>query len=250
MRKFGLIGFPLGHSFSKQYFSDKFHRESIRDCTYENCELSDISQLKELILSDDQICGLNVTIPYKTAVIKYLDKIDHEAAQVGAVNVIRISSVDGKKVLKGFNTDTYGFRESLLPYLKNDIRSALVLGTGGSAKAIDYVLDSMGIKVTSVSRYPHQGGITYPQVSEKILSENQLIVNTTPLGMYPETGTLPDLKYQFLNNNHILYDLVYNPEATLFLQAGKERGCTVIEGRMMLSLQAEKSWSIWNNNDL
>jgi len=250
MRKFGLIGFPLGHSFSKQYFADKFSRESISDCSYENYELADISLLKEVILSDDEICGLNVTIPYKTSVIKYIDNLDHEASLIGAVNVIRISSPDGKKMLNGFNTDIYGFRESILPYLRNDIRAALVLGTGGSSKAIDYVLASMGIKVTNVSRHPNQGCIAYGQVNEKVLSENQLIVNTTPLGMYPETGTLPDIKYQFLNSNHILYDLVYNPEDTLFLQAGKERGCTVIGGKMMLNLQAEKSWSIWNNNDL
>jgi shikimate dehydrogenase len=164
--------------------------------------------------------------------------------------VIKISSFEGHKILKGFNTDIFGFRESLHPFLNNDIRAALVLGTGGSSRAIDLVLGNLGIEVTHAARKPQPGCLGYSQISEKVLAHTQLIVNTTPLGMYPETETFPDIKYQYLTEKHILYDLVYNPADTLFLQKGKERGCKVIGGLNMLHLQAEKSWSIWNDNTL
>ena len=251
MRKFGLIGFPLGHSFSKQYFSEKFINESIHACSYNNYELETLDVLREMILNDPEICGLNITIPYKSKVIRYLDRIDNEAAEIGAVNVIKISCREGKTVLKGFNTDIFGFRESLLKHLSGrKIRSAIILGTGGSSKAIVYVLNKLGISIIQISRKSGNGFISYQELTDKILIENELIINTTPLGMFPNINGKPDLSYDCLNEDHILFDLVYNPPLTEFLKKGKERGCELIGGLEMLHLQAEKSWEIWNNPDV
>jgi shikimate dehydrogenase len=250
MRKYGLIGFPLGHSFSKQYFTNKFILEAIQDCEYENYELSDLIMLTTLLKENNNICGLNVTIPYKTEVIKFLDSVDSEALEAGAVNVIKIFSTQDRRFLKGFNTDIYGFRETLVPYLNSSVKSALVFGTGGSSKAVAYVLRKLGLSVTFVSRNAGADSVKYSDINDKIISENRLIVNTTPLGMHPDIHSFPDFNYQWLSNNHILYDLVYNPERTQFLEKGKEQGCTVITGKEMLILQAEKSWSIWNDNSL
>jgi shikimate dehydrogenase len=251
MRKFGLIGFPLGHSFSKQYFTNKFINESIPDCSYENYELERLDIIKDLILNDFEICGLNITIPYKSEVIKYLDDADNEAVEIGAVNVLKISYKDGIPFLKGFNTDIFGFRESLTPHLSGTgIKRAIILGTGGSSKAISYVLKKLGIEIIQVSRGSGAGAISYNELTDKILIENQLIVNTTPLGMFPNIDNKPDLNYNCLNENHILFDLIYNPALTAFLKMGKERGCKLIEGLEMLHLQAEKSWDIWNNPDV
>ncbi|MBA4321455.1 MAG: shikimate dehydrogenase [Odoribacter sp.] len=251
MRKFGLIGFPLGHSFSKQYFTDKFKAESISGCSYENYELTNLSRLKELILNNAEICGLNVTIPFKSEIINYLDQTDNEAAETGAVNVLKISGKGDKLHIKGFNTDIFGFRESLIPNIKGcNINSAIILGTGGSSKAVAAVLKKLGIGIVSVSRRSGAGSISYNELTDKILIENQLIVNTTPLGMFPHIDIYPDLNYNCLTRGHILYDLVYNPGLTAFLKKGKERGCKTIGGLNMLHLQAEKSWEIWNNKDI
>jgi shikimate dehydrogenase len=248
MRKFGLIGFPLGHSFSKQYFTNKFINESIHDCSYDNYELKNLHAIKDLILNDPEICGLNITIPYKSEIIKYLDDADNESVEIGAVNVIKISYKNESPFLKGFNTDIFGFKESLTPYLHGDgIKRAVILGTGGSAKAIDYVLKKLGIEIVHVSRISGEGAISYNELTDKMLIENQLIVNTTPLGMFPNINDKPDLNYNCLNENHILFDLIYNPALTSFLKMGKERGCKLIGGLEMLYLQAEKSWEIWNN---
>jgi shikimate dehydrogenase len=248
MRKFGLIGFPLGHSFSKRYFSEKFKREEISDCQYENYPLTSIDLLEELITSNSDLCGLNITIPYKTAALKYLDLIDEQARAVGAVNVLKIIRDSNKTVLKGFNSDIDGFRNSLFPYIGKKTVNALVLGTGGSAKAVCYVLREFGINITSVDIIKLDGVLTYSEITDNILISNQLIVNATPLGMFPEITTKPDLNYSCLNNDHILFDLVYNPELTSFLKMGKERGCTTISGIKMLYGQAEKSWEIWNDD--
>lgn len=251
MRKFGLIGFPLGHSFSKQYFNDKFISESIHDCSYENYELENLDIVRDLILNDSEICGLNITIPYKSEVIQYLDDTDSEAIEIGAVNVIKVLYKFGQLFLKGFNTDIFGFRESIRPYLKNGrIESAIILGTGGSSKAIGYVLKNLGIKIIQVSRVSGVGAISYNELTDKVLLENQLIVNTTPLGMFPNIDEKPELNYNCLNENHVLFDLVYNPSLTSFLKMGKERGCIIIGGLEMLHLQAEKSWELWNNPDV
>jgi shikimate dehydrogenase len=250
MRKFGLIGYPLGHSFSKKYFSEKFIRENISDCQYENYPLINIDLLVELISNNSDIYGLNVTIPYKSAVIKYLDFIDEQAKSIGAVNVLKFNRNGDKVVSKGFNTDIDGFRNSIFPYLGEKIKNALVLGTGGAAKAVCYVLRKFGINITSVDIIKLEGVLNYSEITDNILINNQLIINTTPLGMFPDIVRKPDLNYGCLNGDHILFDLVYNPELTSFLKAGKEQGCTIISGIKMLYGQAEKTWEIWNNDSL
>jgi shikimate dehydrogenase len=247
MRKFGLIGYPLEHSFSKKYFTEKFSREKIKDCSYENYPLTIIGQLPDLILSEN-IEGLNVTIPYKSAVIKFLDRIDPEADAVGAVNVLRIERSKEKTELVGFNSDIAGIRDTLLPVINYKIRNALVLGTGGSSKAVCFVLKEINVHYTLISREKKYGCLTYSEISPEVFMETQLIVNTTPLGMYPDTGSKPDLKYDQLGNNHILFDLVYNPEITSFLEMGKKKGCTILSGLKMLHSQAERSWEIWNDD--
>ena len=250
MRKFGLIGYPLGHSFSKKYFSDKFINENISDCQYELYPLSSIDLLEDLIFSNSDLCGLNVTIPYKSAVIKFLDSIDEQAQSVGAVNVLKLRRSSGKVEIKGFNSDIDGFRNSINPYLGEKVTNALVLGTGGAAKAVCYVLREFGIKITSVDIIKLEGVLNYPDITDDILTSNQLIVNTTPLGMFPNILTKPDLNYNCLNKEHILFDLVYNPELTAFLKEGKKKGCTTISGIKMLYGQAERSWEIWNDENL
>lgn len=250
MRKFGLIGYPLGHSFSKKYFSEKFIRENISDCQYENYPLTSIDLLDELISNNSDLYGLNVTIPYKSAVIKYLDFIDEQAKTIAAVNVLKLKRSGDKVVLKGFNTDIDGFRNSIYPYLGERVINALVLGTGGGAKAVCYVLRKFGIKITSVDLIKLEGVLTYSEITDNILISNQLIVNTTPLGMFPDMLRKPDLNYNCLNKDHILFDLVYNPELTSFLKAGKEQGCTIISGIKMLYGQAERAWEIWNDYNL
>jgi shikimate dehydrogenase len=250
MRKFGLIGYPLGHSFSKKYFSEKFIRENINDCQYENYPLTKIDLLVEIISDNSDLCGLNVTIPYKSAVIKYLDYIDEQARSVGAVNVLKIGRIGEKVVIKGYNTDIDGFRSSIFPYLGERVTDALVLGTGGGAKAVCYVLKKFGIKITSVDIIKLEGVLNYSEITDNILINNQLIVNTTPLGMFPDILMKPELNYGCLNKDHILFDLVYNPELTSFLKAGKEQGCTIISGIKMLYSQAERAWQIWNDNNM
>jgi len=250
MRKFGLVGYPLGHSFSKKYFSEKFIRENISDCQYESYPLTNIELLDELISDNPDIRGLNVTIPYKSAVIKYLDFIDEQARSVGAVNVLKLKRMGDKVELRGFNTDVDGFRNSISPYLGETVKNALVLGTGGGAKAVCYVLSKFGIKITSADIIIKEGVLNYSDITDNILNSNQLIVNTTPLGMFPNIKTKPDINYKRLNKEHILFDLVYNPELTSFLMMGKEQGCTIISGIKMLHSQAEKSWEIWNDENL
>jgi shikimate dehydrogenase len=247
MRKFGLIGFPLGHSFSQQYFSEKFAREGITDSVYDNYPLEDIDLLPELIQRSEDLSGLNVTIPHKTAILRFLSEIHPDAAAVGAVNVIKITKAGGDKKLKGYNTDIYGFRESLLPYLRPDHSKALILGTGGSSLAVRFVLTSLGISYVNVSRTPSGINIAYNDLTDDLLKESTLIINTTPLGMYPEIEFCPEINYKALTEKHILYDLIYNPPMTKFLSKGEERGCTIINGMKMLELQAEMSWTIWNS---
>jgi shikimate dehydrogenase len=250
MRKFGLIGYPLGHSFSKKYFSEKFIRENISDCQYENYPLTSIDLFAELISADSNLCGLNVTIPYKSAVLKYLDFIDEQARSVGAVNVLKLKRIGNEVILKGFNSDIDGFRNSISPYLGERVTNALVLGNGGGAKAVCYVLEKSGIKITSADIIKLEGVLNYAEITDNILISNQLIVNTTPLGMFPDILRKPDINYSCLNKDHILFDLVYNPELTSFLKSGKEQGCTIISGIKMLYGQAERAWEIWNDDRL
>lgn len=247
MRKFGLIGYPLGHSFSKKYFTEKFLSERISDCSYDNYPLENLDLFRDLIASDDELFGLNITIPYKSEIIGFLDTIDSEAKEIGAVNVIKIKRLNDTVKLSGYNSDITGIKDTLLPYISNNITHALVLGTGGSSMAVCYVLKRFGLTVNLVSRDRKQGVMTYSDIDQERLNNTQLIVNTTPLGMFPNTGTMPDINYKGLNRSHILFDLVYNPELTTFLKMGAEHGCTVISGIKMLYSQAEKAWRIWND---
>jgi shikimate dehydrogenase len=251
MRKFGLVGNPLGHSFSKTYFANKFRNDVLSDCRYDNFEMYDIISLKDLIDSDSEIVGLNITIPYKSEVLSILDSVDELALEIGAVNVIKITDRGGKRLLKGFNTDIYGFEQSLTPHLVGrKIDNALIIGTGGSSKAVAFVLGRLGIRITSLSRSSKEGSVTYRELSDETLRNSRLIINTTPVGMFPLINRKPELNYSCIGPDHILYDLIYNPLRTSFLQKGEEQGCTVINGLEMLHIQAEKSWEIWNNPDV
>ena len=244
MRKFGLIGLPLAQSFSKKYFTAKFEKEGI-DAAYELYELQDITEFTGLLLEPD-LCGLNVTIPYKEQVMRYLDELDETAAEIGAVNVIKIMRLDGKLYLKGYNSDAIGFETSLLPFLKSYHRKALILGTGGASKAIDYVLRRLGIETTFVSRTAKSGMLTYDQLKEYILSDHLLIVNSTPVGTFPHSDECLDIPYELLTDKHLLFDVVYNPAESLFLRKGREKGAAVLNGEGMLIGQAVAAWEIWN----
>ena len=250
MRKFGLIGYPLGHSFSEKYFSEKFGRENIRDCSYDNYPLKSLDSFQDLITDNPELCGLNVTIPYKTKILKYVDETGPEIRDIGAVNVLKIKRKDGNILIYGYNSDVYGIRESLISYVKGTAKNALILGTGGGSKAVQYALAGMGMKITLVSRTEKPGCITYKQIRREIIEDTYILVNTTPLGMYPDINSTPDIDYSLLNKDHILFDLVYNPEITTFLKMGQERGCKIITGMKMLHSQAERSWEIWNDNNL
>jgi shikimate dehydrogenase len=241
MKRYGLIGFPLTHTFSPSYFNQKFANENI-NAFYEAYPIESIQLIKELIASTENLIGLSVTIPYKTQVISYLDLISKEANSIGAVNCIKI--INGQ--LYGFNTDFIGFIESLKPLLRENIKSALILGSGGSSQAVQYALTQLNIEYKIVSSSGH-GNYSYQDLSEEIIANNLLIVNTTPLGMYPILDMLPSIPYQFLTKEHLLYDLIYNPERTLFLQKGLAQKTTIKNGIEMLHVQAEKSWEIWNN---
>lgn len=245
MRIYGLIGYPLGHSFSARYFSNKFKAEGIEDAEYRLFELPDISKLPELWKEQPNLLGLNVTIPHKEAVIPYLQRLDASAAEIGAVNTIKREADNS---LTGYNTDYIGFKQSLLSWLPEEHGlKALVLGTGGAAKAVSVALKHLQIPYRFVSREPREMSLSYAQLTADVLSENRLIINTTPLGMQPAIETKPNLPYQLLGPQHWLYDLVYNPENTAFMQEGKSRGAQVKNGLEMLHAQAEAAWAIWQN---
>lgn len=243
MKTYGLIGFPLGHSFSQKFFSEKFDRERIANCEYRLFAIDSIERLPELLQSMPDLCGFNVTIPYKEQVIKYLDRVDDEAARIGAVNCVKIENGE----LTGHNTDAYGFRESLLNLIGEERPRALVLGTGGASKAIRYVLEQLGIEFKIVSRTATSDYIGYEDVNAEIVSEYKLIVNTTPVGTYPNADAAPQLPYELMDSDNFLYDLVYNPPLTRFLSLGAERGAKTMNGAQMLEGQALKSWDIWNS---
>jgi shikimate dehydrogenase len=243
MYVYGLIGKTLSHSFSGKYFSEKFNREGLDDHFYRMFELSDISEIQE-VLSMKGMSGLNVTLPYKTQVIAYLDQLDERAQRIGAVNVIAFH--DGRRV--GFNSDYLGFTKSLSEWMGNDLKGseALVLGTGGASKAVQVALEDLNIPFQLVSRSQDPGKMMYEEVTGDVLAAHRLIINTTPLGMHPHNKTCPPLPYHLLSGNHYLYDLVYNPETTLFMQKGQENNAHVMNGLRMLHLQAEAAWEIWN----
>jgi shikimate dehydrogenase len=241
MKLYGLIGFPLTHSFSARYFSQKFEQEQLNNCQYQNFEIEHVDELKTILSANPDLCGLNVTIPHKSTVIPLLDELSEDARNIGAVNVISI--INGKTI--GYNTDAFGFKQSLNGWLPGDIKGALILGTGGASKAIVFVLKQMGISVKIVSR-KSGADLTYEQIDQAILDNHQLIINCTPMGTSPETNSCPDLPYSMLTKNHYLYDLVYNPAETAFMKQGVKFGAKTKNGFQMLILQAEAAWKIWN----
>lgn len=243
MKKYGLIGYPLSHSFSKKYFTEKFILESINDVVYDIYPLENIIELPGLLKREPSLCGLNVTIPYKEQVISYLDEMSPVVEKIGACNCIKIE--DGKLI--GHNTDVLGFERSLLKKLKPSHSAALVLGTGGAAKAVQYVLDKHGISFLQVSRSKSANTISYEELDNEIISTHLLIINTTPLGMYPNTESAPPIPYEFIGDSHYLFDLVYNPVKTMFLKNGEQQGAQTENGSDMLVDQAEGSWAIWNS---
>lgn len=248
MDKYGLIGYPLGHSFSIGYFNEKFANENI-DAQYINFEIPSIDNLVEVLSSNPQLRGLNVTIPYKEQVIRYLDSISPEAQAIGAVNVIRVSQKGNQTFLRGFNSDVIGFTKSIEPLLERYHRKALILGTGGAAKAVDYGLKSLGLETQMVSRSRKTGAITYDDVKAETIEEYNVLVNCTPLGLYPNVDLCPTLPYNAMNSRTLLYDLLYNPDETLFMRKGLEQGATVKNGLEMLLLQAFASWEFWNGKE-
>lgn len=247
MRKFGLIGYPLSHSFSKKFFTEKFIAEGIKNAAYELYPIEHIDLFSALISDDPELCGINVTIPYKVKVLPFLDEMDEASTQIGAVNCISIErDENGNRHLKGYNTDAYGFEESLKPMLGEAHHRALVFGDGGAAKAIKYVLGKLGIDFLVVTRSPSETSILYTEVDEAMLKQYTILINTTPLGMSPSYDTRPEIPYQYLTDQHIAYDLVYNPEETLFLKEVRLHGGKTKNGLEMLHLQAIRSWEIWN----
>ncbi|MCC6582464.1 MAG: shikimate dehydrogenase [Chitinophagales bacterium] len=243
MRQFGLIGYPLSHSFSKGYFTEKFQKENIYDCQYDVFPLESIEDFVDLCEQHKNLAGLNVTIPYKEKIIPFLDELNNEAAAIGAVNTIKF--INGKKI--GYNSDCYGFEMSLRPLLKSYHTDALIMGTGGASKAVEYVLKKLGIEFQYVSRNKTEKSISYHELNEGIVSRSLVIINCTPIGMYPNVQNSPDIPYNFITDKHLLYDLIYNPEETQFLNEGKQCGAQTKNGLEMLYLQAEKSWEIWNS---
>jgi len=261
MKIYGLIGYPLTHSFSKRYFTEKFANENIAHHLYELFSLQDIAGLTDLLKTNPNLCGLNVTVPHKKNVIPYLDWISHDAKEVGAVNCIRITSespitaaftgevgVEGHDFrLEGYNTDIYGFETSLKPLLTDSHRKALILGDGGAACAVKYVLSQLDISYQIVTRRPSDTSILFNELTAKMAEDHKLIINTTPVGTYPNVDECPPIPYEALGNEHLLYDLIYNPEQTLFLTKGLENNTSIKNGYEMLVLQAERSWEIWNS---
>lgn len=244
---FGIIGYPLSHSFSKKYFTEKFIREKINHCTFNLYPISSISELPHLINNEPNLIGLSVTIPYKTQVISFMDKLDETALETGAVNSIKIRWESNKYILTGYNTDIFGFEKSLSKTPFKNIKKALILGTGGASLAVEWVLKKNKIKYQKVSRNPKNiEEISYAKLTPEIIKEHYLIINSTPLGMYPKIDEYPDIPYEAITNRHVLFDLTYNPEETLFLNKGKKQGAATKNGLEMLHLQAEKSWGIWN----
>jgi len=241
-RKYGLIGKNINYSFSKKYFNDKFLKENITNCSYENYDLQSLKDFKNII-KDDAIKGLNVTIPYKEEIIELVNKIDPIAKKIGAINTIKIHDKD---IIEGYNTDYIGFVMSLKNIISNQ-KKALVLGTGGASKAIIFGLNSIGVKSTIVSRDKREGVISYSELSKKVIEENTIIINCTPLGTFPEVQECPKIPFEFLSSNHICYDLIYNPEKTKFLLESEKMGATIINGKKMLENQANESWKIWNS---
>ncbi len=243
MRRFGLIGYPLTHSFSEKYFSEKFKRDGIEDCNYELFPLENIEDVRLLFEVNKDLNGLNVTIPYKESVIEYLDDLDETSKMIGAVNCIKIDEIQKT----GYNTDYAGFRDSIKPVLKRHHKKALILGTGGSSKAIAFALKELGIEYKFVSRQNKKDQFNYDDLTKQLLDEYPVIINCTPLGMFPEIKIHPSIPIDFITKNNLVFDLVYNPHKTLLLEKAERQGAIIKNGMEMLRLQAEYAWDIWNN---
>jgi len=243
MHQYGLIGFPLSHSFSQKYFEEKFSRENIYDAEFLNFSIPQIEDVAKIFAGYPQLKGLAVTIPYKRPVIKYLDKTDDVVKEISACNCIKIS----QHTRSGFNTDVIGFERSFIQHLKSHHQKALVLGTGGAASAVQFVLNKLGIAYLMVSRQTSENTISYSVIDDEILNQYTVIINCTPLGTYPNTDEAPALPYKLLTASHYLFDLVYNPPVTKFLRYGKEANCSIQNGYEMLVIQAEENWKIWNS---
>ena len=260
MKHYGLIGYPLSHSFSKKYFTEKFENLKITDASYDLFPIEHVNELPALLNAHPHLCGLNVTVPHKISVLKYLDWIQDDAKSAGAVNCICISAESPIEAafagevgfkghdfrLEGYNTDIYGFEMSLRPLLKNHHDQALVLGDGGAARAVKCVLESLGINFKCVTRKPFPGNLLFSELKPHHIKQHPVIINTTPVGMSPNVNECPDIPYEAINHHHLLYDLIYNPEKTLFLEKGERQGAVIKNGYEMLVLQAEKSWQIWS----
>jgi shikimate dehydrogenase len=243
MQEYGLIGRNISYSFSEGYFTNKFKELGITDCEYSTFDLSDISELKELLESKPNLNGFNITIPYKEDVLAFLDEIDESAKAIKAVNTVKIEN--GKLI--GFNTDTFGFRTSIKPFFEPQHRKALILGTGGAAKAIAFVLEQLGVDYFYVSRNPKaEKEISYSDLTKEAITNFPFIINCSPVGTFPDVDKCPDIPYDGITPTHLLYDLIYNPEETLFLKKGKDRGASTVNGLSMLHHQAEEAWRIWN----
>ncbi|HPF52812.1 MAG TPA: shikimate dehydrogenase [Draconibacterium sp.] len=249
MNKYGLLGYPLTHSFSKRFFTEKFENENI-DSTYDNFEIDNINKFPEVVKNNPEVIGFNVTIPYKEQVIQYLDELNDSAREIGAVNTIKVKRSGDNVYLKGFNTDTYGFESSLSPLLKDYHKKALILGTGGASKALKYVLNKLGIDYISASiEELKEKEIRYEDIDKEMMKNRLLIINATPLGTYPKVDSFPNIPYEFITKKHLLFDLVYNPEVTKFMAKGLAQGATVKNGYDMLLGQARRSYEIWNSEE-
>ena len=242
IKRYGLIGRNIAYSFSRGYFKQKFETENLEKCTYENFDLNEIQELNK-ILTKKNIYGLNVTTPFKREVVPFLDRLSPTAEKMNAVNTIKFHK-DG--TISGHNTDVYGFQKSLLEIISTPPKKALILGTGGASSAVAFVMKKLNIEFTYISRSAGANAIEYNKVDEKVMNEHHLIINASPLGTFPDINLAPKLPYSFLTNDHVLFDLIYNPPETRFLQEGKKRGCKTLNGQKMLEYQAEKSWQIWN----
>ena len=249
MKTYGLIGHRLGYSFSRKFFTEKFAAEKLMAYEYVNFELDSINEFPGVFRQGKDICGLNCTIPYKQEIMQFMDEIDPEATQIGAVNTVKITNRDGKRVLKGFNTDAYGFEKSLQSMLEKKHQKALILGTGGASKAIKHVLNKLDISYLSASieEQLFEKEIRYNQIDNELLKEYLIIIHATPIGTFPNVDNCPDIPYQSITSDHVLFDLVYNPEETLFLKKGKAQGAKTKNGLEMLHLQAIRAWEIWNS---
>lgn len=241
-KQFGLVGKNIDYSFSKKYFTEKFEKENLINHSYQNFDIHSVFEITQIV-KNPNLCGLNVTIPYKEEIIPFLDKISKKAKKIGAVNTIRTTK---KGKLKGYNTDFFGFQRSLSSLLNEHHKKALILGTGGASKAVAFALKKLGIQYSFVSQKLRRDYLSYEKLNEAIFQEYQIIINCTPLGTFPDINSCPNIPYDLLNSNYIVFDLVYNPEETIFLQKAKQNGATTKNGMEMLVFQAEKAWEIWN----